>query len=418
MRNIWTVAKREYLTRVKTRWFLFASLAVPVLMGAFIGSQILLGQRSQEAARTLVVVDETGVLAAAVSETLEAGSFTVREQRSSLGNEAELQRSVEEKEIGGYLLLDGETLASGRAVYRSDDPPGTLTGFSIQQSVSRAVLEVRLSQQGNAEQARALARGGELEVRLFDEADDAEASRRAGLLIAFIGSMLLYFVILIYGVAVMRSVLEEKTSRVVEVVISAIRPRELLMGKLLGVGSVGLTQIAIWVGFVAVLGLFGLPALLAANPEMVEMEAVWNLLRGSGVLILFLWFFVAGYFLYSALYAAVGAMCSSEEETQQAQLPVTMLVVVPVLVMTQIADSPDALSSVLLSLFPFFSPILMFARVAQGGVPMWQIVLSAGLMIVTTVGMIWLAGRIYKVGILMQGKRPSVPELWRWIRQA
>ena len=417
MNGVWTVTKREYLTRVRTRWFVFSTLAVPTLFAGFIAIQVAMGQQSRTAARTVALVDRTGVLAERVTANLEAGSFTVADRFGEEEVEADLRRRVEEGELGGYLVLDEETLRSGRVVYRSDDTPGTLTGFSLHQAVVRAALEARLGESGT-NGADALASGGELDVRLFDEAEDAAARREAGTMIGFVGAMILYFVILIYGIAVMRSVLEEKTSRVVEVVVSAIRPWQLMLGKLFGVGSVGLTQLAIWMGCLVLLGLFALPSVLAVRPELVELEAVWNALRGSAVILLFLAFFVAGYFLYSSLYAAVGAMCSTEEETQQAQFPVTMLVVVPVFLMPRVVDDPESTFAVITSLVPFFSPVLMFVRAAMGAAPWWQVVLAMGLMAATTLLVIRVAGRIYRVGILMQGKRPTFPELVRWMRQA
>jgi ABC-2 type transport system permease protein len=162
----------------------------------------------------------------------------------------------------------------------------------------------------------------------------------------------------------------------------------------------------------------GLPALVAARPELASMESMRQYMPGAGLLLLFAGFFLFGFFMFSGLYAAVGAMCNTDEEAQQAQMPVTLLVVVPVLMLMPVIRSPGTAMSTGLSLFPFFSPILMFARAAGGGAPAWQVALSFLLMALATVGVAWVAGRIYKVGILMAGKRPTLPELWRWVREA
>ena len=184
----------------------------------------------------------------------------------------------------------------------------------------------------------------------------------------FIGAMMLYMVILLYAVAVMRAVLEEKTTRVVEILISSVRPWELMLGKILGVGSVGLTQLAVWIS-IGVLGfVVGLPALMTARPEMADPELILRALPGAGLLALFAALFLGGYFLYAALYAAVGAMCSTEEEAQQAQFPVIMLLVVPVMFLMPIIQNPSSPLSVGTSLVPFFSPILLYARAATGTV--------------------------------------------------
>lgn len=418
MRSVWTVIKREYRTRVRTRWFVLSTLAVPVIFGALLGGQVLMGQRSAERSRTFALVDRTGVLAEALRASLESGGFTVSNVYGGQTDEEALRERVEEGELAGYLVLDDETLARGAAIVRAEERPRTLTRFGLQQAISRAALEVRLGGEQASEEVRSLMGGGELAVELLDGAAGGESERDAGLAIALVGSMILYFVILLYGVAVMRGVIEEKTSRIVEIVISSIRPWQLMLGKLIGVGSVGLTQLGIWLGLVVVMGLFGLPALMTARPELAQVEPIWEVLKGSGALFLFLVFFILGYFMYAALYAAVGAMCSSEEETQQAHLPVTVLIVIPIFLITGVTQSPGSTQSVVLSLFPFFAPVLMFARAALGAATPWQLLLAIVLMIAATLGVIWIAGRIYRVGILMQGKRPTLPELIRWVRQA
>jgi ABC-2 type transport system permease protein len=188
-----------------------------------------------------------------------------------------------------------------------------------------------------------------------------------------------------------------------------------MLGKILGVGAVGLTQLAVWVVVGGALMVLGLPALLAARPELT---AITSGLPGPSFFVYFLIFFLGGYFIFSALYAAVGAMCNSDEEAQQAQFPVMILIFVPVVALVGVIESPNSTLSVVLSLIPFFSPFLMFARAVGGAAPFWQVALSIVLMVLTLLGVAWVAGRIYRVGILMTGKRPTVTELLRWLRQA
>jgi ABC-2 type transport system permease protein len=191
-----------------------------------------------------------------------------------------------------------------------------------------------------------------------------------------------------------------------------------MLGKILGVGSVGLTQLAVWVVFGALSLTMGLPALVAARPDMLDPESIAAALPGAGLSALFVGLFLGGYFLYSGLYAAVGAMCSTEEEAQQAQFPVVMLLIVPIMFLMPIIENPNSPMAVGASLVPFFSPVLMYARAATGAVPLWQIILALALLVVGIWAVAWVAGRIYRVGILMQGKRPTLPELWHWIRVA
>jgi ABC-2 type transport system permease protein len=236
--------------------------------------------------------------------------------------------------------------------------------------------------------------------------------------IAYIGAMILYMVILIYSVAVMRATLEEKTSRIVEVIIASMEPWHLLLGKVIGVGAVSLTQLAIWITAGALAMAAGIPTLMTARPDLTGLVDLQAALPGLAQVALFACFFILGFFMYSGIYAAVGAMCNTDEEANQAQFPVVMLLVGPILMVMPVIQDPSATWATAVSLFPLFSPILMWARVAGGGVPAWQIGLSFVLMALAIVAIAWIAGRIYRVGILMTGKRPTLPELWRWVRAA
>jgi ABC-2 type transport system permease protein len=190
-----------------------------------------------------------------------------------------------------------------------------------------------------------------------------------------------------------------------------------MLGKILGVGAVGLTQLGIWVLSGLLLLTFGLPYALAVRPELAEIQDTLDVIPQAGALALFVVFFVLGYFLFSSLYAAVAAMCSSEEDAQQTQIPVMILLVIPMLVLAPIIQDPHGTLATSLSLVPFFAPILMFPRF-MAGAPLWQVGVSLLLMVAAIVVVAWVAGRIYRVGILMQGKRPTLPEIVRWVREA
>jgi ABC-2 type transport system permease protein len=216
----------------------------------------------------------------------------------------------------------------------------------------------------------------------------------------------------------MRATLEEKTSRIVEIVISSMEPWHLMLGKIVGVGAVSLTQVAVWIASGVLLATLGLPMLLASRPDAPQLAQIAEVLPSAGLLALFVGFFVFGFLMYSGLYAAVGAMCNTDEEAQQTQLPLVLLIVPPILLVLPVIESPMTPMATVLSLFPLFTPILMWGRVAGGGVPAWQVGLSFVLMALAVLGIAWVAGRIYKTGILMTGKRPTLPELWRWVREA
>jgi ABC-2 type transport system permease protein len=338
----------------------------------------------------------------------------VSEERWHSDVVTELRERAELGEIGGFVMLDELTLESGEAILYASSRPSPLRQLTLRSAIARAALEYQLEQTGV--DVEALLEGGGLRVELLS--DDGSDPDDAQFFVAYAGAFFLYMVLLLYAVSVMRATLEEKTSRVVEVIISAMKPWHLMLGKIIGVGAVGLTQMAVWFGAAMLLFVSVLPMLIASRPELADLGDVGEVLPGAGLAGLFVGLFVFGYFMYSGLYAAVGAMCNTDEEAQQAQFPLIMLLVVPILMVMNVIQEPMTPLATGLSLFPLFTPILMWGRVAGGGVPAWQIVLSFVLMAVTTVAIAWVAGRIYKVGILMSGKRPTLPELWRWIREA
>lgn len=413
MRNVWAVIKREYLQRVRSRWFIFATVGGPVLLLAATLFPLWYGAQEDEAERRVAVVDETGVLGESVARLLEEGGLTVVPVAEGEGGLAELAGRVAGNEMSGYLLLDQETLRSGSATWVGGRAPSPLQALSFRQAVVSAALEVQLS--GRDVDATALLSGGELDVQVLGAEPEAGEGT---FILGFAGAFLLYMVILLYAVSVMRATLEEKTSRVVEVIVSAMKPWHLMLGKILGVGAVGLTQLAVWVLAAVLMVGSGIPMLVATRPELGGLAELEGVLPGPGLVVAFVALFLFGYFLYSGLYAAVGAMCNTDEEAQQAQLPVMVLVVVPMVVLPPVMDAPASTLATVLSLVPFFTPVLLWPRMAAGAAAPWEVALAFLLMGLTVVGVAWVAGRIYRVGILMAGKRPTLPELWRWIREA
>ena len=416
MRGLIPVIKREYLQRVKSKWFVFGTVLAPIFLVGMMVVPIIIESNSAEARKNVALVDETGVLAEALTPRLREAGFFVRPEAP--GTEEMLSEEVAAGDLGAFIVLREDALTRGRVEYHGREGPGAITGITIRGMVAQAAVEARLAQAGIQMDYEAILGGGELEVFLLESEGGGANGDDPQFLGAFIGAMLLYMVILIYAVAVMRATLEEKTSRVVEILISSVRPSELMLGKILGVGSVGLTQVAVWVVFGIVGFTMGLPALLAVRPDFVDPEMIVQALPGMGLSFLFLAVFLGGYFLYAAIYAAVGAMCSSEEEAQQAHFPVVMLLIVPIMSIVPVIENPNSTLAVVGSMVPFFSPILLYARTAAGAVPLWQILTSLTLLFGSVWGMAWVAGRIYRVGILMQGKRPTLPELWRWVRAA
>ncbi len=419
MRQVWIVLKREYLERVKTRGFVIATLAIPLLLIGMMALNIFLAVQVASSDDELALVDYTGVLGEAVAGQLGTlgYDFEVLGRESSL---EELDRRVMEDEIEGYLVLDDLTLAAGVFAYRSKESPGRTRTALFEAAVKDFALESHLANISTGESLRSLIEGGRLEFESVVDAEDqaeAEVARVSGIAIGFGGAMFLYITMLLYGVFVLRSVLDEKRNRVVEVVISSVTPWRLLLGKVLGVGSMGLTQMGIWAAFAGLLFLVAAPMIAARIPG-ADFASIAEFLPGPGALLLLAAFFLLGYFLYATLYAAVGAMCATEEEAGQAQAPVMMLLVVPFILQSATLGGDSMAWMDWVALFPFFSPVMMFPRAVAGAVPWWMTGLSFVFMAAAVVGTAWLAGRIYRVGILMQGKRATLRELARWVRQS
>ena len=412
--NVWAVIRREYLQRVRSKWFVAATVGGPLFMSAMIVGPAYFASQGSRDAREMAVVDGTGVLYERLAPQLAEGGWDVREERWRVNVVTELREAADNNLLGGFLLLDELTLETGEAILYTKDRPSTIRQVTLRSTISRAALEYQLEQQGV--DADAMLSGGELRIEMLSE--DGAGIEDPEFVVAYMGAFLLYMVIMLYAVAVMRATLEEKTNRIVEVIISSMKPWHLMLGKIVGVGAVSMTQMGIWLLSGALMFTLGLPMLISARPEMASMAKAIEFLPGFGLLALFVGYFVFGFFMYSGLYAAVGAMCNSDEEAQQAQWPLIMLLIIPIVMVTNVIENPSSTMAITLSLVPLFSPILMWGRVVGGGVPAWQIGLSFVLMLFAIFAIAWVAGRIYKVGILMAGKRPTLPELLRWIREA
>ncbi|MGD8871507.1 MAG: ABC transporter permease [Gemmatimonadota bacterium] len=411
--NVWAVIRREYLQRVRSKSFVFGTVAVPVLMFLMMVLPVIMTQRNAEDERHIAVLDRTGSLLDRLEPDLLELGWTVDVAPATPDAETALRGQVEAGEITGFLVLDDSTLSSGVATFETTTRPAAIRSFTLRSAITRAAMEERLESSGDA----SILSGGELRVEVVAGARNPNPEEGGPqFVLAFFGAMIIYMVILIYSVAVMRATLEEKTSRIVEVIVASMEPWHLLLGKIIGVGGVSLTQLAIWLGTGALAAAAGIPTMMAARPDLTGLVDVQAALPGLGMVALFVCFFVFGFFMFSGIYAAVGSMCSTDEEANQAQFPVVLFLVGPIMMIMPVLQDPSANWAVAASLFPLFTPILMWARVVAGGVSPWEVGLSFVLMACAIVAIAWLAGRIYRVGILMTGKRPTLPELWRWVR--
>ncbi len=419
MNQVWAVIRREYVQRVKTKTFILSTLGVPLLIVAGIALMGVVGFMAEQSERRIAVVDPSGLqLGEPVAEALERVGYDVE---LTTANASELEQMVLDEELEAWIALDETTARSGTVAYHSAEPPSVTRSQLMRSAVLERVVDLRLGELENGESIRSLLDGGDLEFVPVGmdkaEAEEREVDRIAGTVTGIAGGIILYIMMLVYGAQTLQSVLEEKQSRVVELIVSSLHPWQLMLGKILGVGAVGLTQVAIWILCVALLAGLAMPGVIAAAPDLEQLGQLRDYLPGPGAVLLLVVFFLLGYFLYSSLFAAVGAMCRNLQEASQAQAPLIFLIVIPFTLQMITFQGSGMAWLDWVAMFPFFSPIMMYPRAVTGDAAGWMVVLSIALMGFTVWGAAWVAGRIYKVGILSQGNRPSVRELVRWVRE-
>lgn len=420
MHNVWTIIRREYLERVRTKAFWITTVLVPVLMAAvtILPTKLMMSQRGQ--AKHIAVLSGSEEFGRAVEQSLNRSAQDVSSDKytvevivpGSPEQQKEQRARLESGQLDGVLLATDDALKDKKLTYSSLTNASLIETGVLTNAVKMAYMGKQLASHGvSGEMIDGLLRE-KLDLETERVAAGKQATRtssRTEFFVTLTLVMVLYMSIVLHGVAVMRSVLEEKTSRIVEVLLASVTPKELMAGKIVGVGAVGLTQLAVWYGAGF---LFLAPGLMAAGSTMGTLAVP------TMALVVFPIFFVLGYFLYAALWAMLGAMSNSEQEAQQMQFFVMMPLIFASLVMIPALTNPNSPLAVAFSLFPFCTPLVMYARIAAQGAPVWQVALSIGLMI----GAVWItlvvASRIYRVGILMYGKRPTLPELIKWFRYA
>lgn len=429
MRVLWTVLKREYLERVRTRWFLIATLFGPLLFGSLMFLPSYLGQRTKASAdvNRIRILDATGTsLGQLIAYDLGGGitgdTSTTRVQSLSAGElpEAETQakRDVISKALLGYLVLPANLLTSGSARYSGTNATAIADMEFLRTVVQRQVLASQMEAAGI--DPGAASRISRLKFNLKSDritsTGESAGSGRLSLLFAVMVAMLLYFTILLYGQNVLRSVIEEKQTRVAEMIVSSVSPTKLLAGKVLGVGAVGLTQLMIWMAAVFVMAKYRATLLGMLGVSVTPFIGVPPI--STAMLLVLVLYFLLGYILYASLFAAVGAMTSSEQEAQQAQLPVVLLLVGGIMFLQPVLSAPDGRLAQVLSWFPFTAPIMMPLRMTAVEIAPWDIALSILALVAAAYLGIAIAARIYRTGILMYGKRASIREVLRWVRQS
>lgn len=415
------IIKREYLTRVRTKAFIVTTILVPLGLTALLFVPILIQLMDSNTTYEIAVVDQTNAVYQKLADMDNDRYLDYRDEEIST-----LRQMVMDGKIEGYLTIDDENIQENKNLQLVYGGGGGISLInSVENDLESVFRDVRLTRaQASPEVMDILKTNTELSTtKLTDEGKEESANTfflsGLGYLMAFI----VYGAIFGYGGYVMRSVIEEKSSRIVEVVVSSAKPFELLLGKVLGIGALGVTQFAIWVAA-------GAGLLMASGPMAAVFMGSESSAEGASAAIpaipeidpsigiYFIVFFVMGYLIYSGVLAAMGSAVDSESDTQQLMIPVMIPVLISIIILPRVAVDPDSTFSVVSSLIPFFSPVLMIARIPITDVPFWEIALSIVLMSGTFVGLMWLSAKIYSVGILSYGKSASFKELMKWIKES
>jgi ABC-2 type transport system permease protein len=417
MDKLKAIIKREYLTRVRSKGFIIGTILSPLIMSSFILVPILIGRSAGPEKYRIAVLDQNGDEALFESIVRLLEPTRPRQPRYELlrevvGSQEDLESRKQSlaqrlavENLDGYLILPSDVLKQRKITFYAKNSSGFSNRPRLEDAVNKAISERRIAKEGlDAERVRELTKDVELNV-----VNERGESRVGRIVLAFTLLMFIYLTVLIYGVTVMQGVIEEKQSRIIEVLLASVRPFDLMLGKVIGIGLVGLTQYLVWAASgLLISGLTAAPALAMYAEKIPKISAP--------LMIFFVVYYLLGYFLYATLYAMVGAIVSNGDDGQQAQMPITMTFMLSVILSTLVMENPNGLASTILSLVPFFGPSLMFLRIVLEAAPGWQIALSIGLMIATIIGAVWVAARIYRVGVLMYGKRPTIPELARWLK--
>jgi len=408
--NVWLIAKREYLERVRTKAFVVMTVLIPLLMAGGVLGTAMVGRTARSESHITIVSKDLD-LATDLQHELQNGknsrmvvdvvSPPIAETRATLDGE------LANKQLDGYLWVTPAETAGERPHFvwtpRSHADINT-------QGVLREALGTVLTREGLAHRGMGTADVNALMAPVALDSSQAgkNDNSEGAFYSAYILFFLMYFVIMLYGMNVARSIIEEKTSRVFEVLLATIRPEEMMAGKVIGVGSVGLTQVGIWL--VAAI-------LLTATPLVTHLTGVHVAVTLTATqVIFFVVYFLLGYLLYSSIAAALGAMTNSEQELQQLNMFLVMPLALCMFGLGFVVTNPDGIVPRVMSLIPFFAPLMMYMRIAIKMPAAWEIAFSIGITALTICAILWVASRIYRVGILMYGKKPNVAEVMRWLK--
>jgi ABC-2 type transport system permease protein len=448
MNKISVIIKREYITRVRKKSFIIMTILAPVLMASIIiVPTILMVSQGGENKKIAVVEDNSDLFKGVVKNTKEAEFVYLENTKVE-----DLKKTFEKAGYYGILYISPELVNTPNAVQlisKQQPPIGLLQHIenSLKKEIERQKLLTYKIQNLDEIMKNVETNVSVQTIKIDSSGVVKKTSTGIAMALAYIFGFLMYMLVFIFGAQVMRGVIEEKTSRVVEVIISSVKPIQLMMGKIIGIALVGLTQFFIWifltVGIVTVLKTTILPKsnmeisqsmpqnLMSGNqqaagtsqaatmsPQLAEFSRLFDSAMNQPwglIIICFIFYFITGYLLYASVFAAIGSAVDNETETQQFMLPVTIPIILALMVAMGTMQNPESPLAFWCSMIPLTSPIVMMARIPFG-VPYWQIAVSMILMVLTFAAFVWMAAKVYRTGILMYGKKTSWKEMWKWLR--
>jgi len=458
MNKIGLIIRREYLTRVRKKSFIIMSLLGPLIFAAYILIPMYFATLEDKEEKLMVVIDDSGLFTA---QGPDGPVFTIQETETIKFQVVKgvpietFKETFEESGYYGLFFIPANILASNSSLIYSTKQTSIEISEYLKRSMESEIEDLKLAQHEIEDIDKILAEvETSINVRNIKWTKDGKTQEsNTGVImgIGYLGGMMIFFFIFFFGSQVMRGVIEEKVSRIIEVIVSSVKPFQLMMGKIIGVGLVGLTQFLIWMVLSAVLvtGLkaaffpeltqtpteqvvgsdlfdqgtsaqdmsIGTPEGLA-NQDMDMAKEIFASLKSinAGIMIAsFLFFFIFGYLLYASMFAVIGSMVDNETDTQQLIFPVILPLILGIYVMISAINNPDNALAFWFSIIPFTSPVVMMVRIPFV-VPWWQLALSGSLLVLTFLAMTWVAAKVYRTGILMYGKKVSYREVWKWLR--
>ena len=445
MRKLLAIIKREYVQRVRAKMFIVSTVLLPLVMSLFAIVPAIILNIDAGGPLRVAVVDQTGKMfaplkAAFTNEEAEeaaqqptpepqaatpsrrglprmaARQFELTEVKTE-GRSAEdvragLDQQLLARQIDGYVILPPDFISTGEAKFFNNNPGDMLSRGILHSTLTRAVREQRLAQAHvPPETTKDLFKQVDLDAVKVSAAGEERDSGASFVLVFGVG-FIMYLAILMYGQVILGAVIEEKETRIAEILFSSIKPFTLMMGKLVGVSLVALTQLCIWATAFSVFAFYGVNLLLSRGVPATIPKIPFS------HYIYFALFFLLGYFIYATIYALVGSMVTTAQEGGQLAMPIILILVVSFYLFLPVSRSPDSQFSFWVSMLPFSAPVAMLVRIVTQTPPFWQIALSLVIGFSTVLLIMWFASRVYRVGMLMYGKRASLPEAWRWVRQA